>query len=203
MIVQGRYSSLVREVVGRSVEGLRVARRSFLPIVRSRRKLMIWESMCVMSANGGECVYFCGRPAETVDHAIPFASGGSDDFDNFLPACSRCNNEKNQRDPVHWYLASNMREDEWSDGTLTSGAPGRRGSLRTRYLMWHEEALELLQHCEEVSAEVRDFDRQMWFLNRYFDLGYPSPGLTAGFWLAWSKDSIAEAHKNGFPPAPC
>ncbi|WP_410094065.1 HNH endonuclease [Streptomyces sp. MS191] len=161
--------------------------------------------MCVLSANGGECVYWCGRPAETMDHAIPFASGGSDDLDNLLPACSRCNNGKNQRDPVHWYIASNMRDDRWRDGTLTTGAPIGTGSLRERYLMWHEEALEVLGHCEEVSAEVRNRDRQLWFLNRFFHLGYYRGWATFGdaaFWLIQNKDEIDKAREAGFPKAP-
>jgi hypothetical protein len=43
--------------------------------------------------NGGKC-WFCGQPAETVDHAKPRSRQGTNKDDNLLPACFACNNLK-------------------------------------------------------------------------------------------------------------
>jgi hypothetical protein len=37
-----------------------------------------------------ECRY-CGDPAETVDHIVPWSYGGRDDEDNLTAACAICN----------------------------------------------------------------------------------------------------------------
>lgn len=39
------------------------------------------------------CVY-CDSPANTVDHVVPFALGGSDSIENTAVACSPCNSSK-------------------------------------------------------------------------------------------------------------
>ncbi|MFD4257582.1 HNH endonuclease [Streptomyces sp. NPDC058534] len=177
-------------------------RRTFLPNPRRRRSLMVWERMAVLTANGGKCAYCDRRDGTTVDHLIPFADGGSDDLDNFVPACSPCNNKKRKRDPVVWYLATTMAGEWRGKGTIHGGAGYSDLSLRDLYLERHEEALGWLEHLEEITAEVSNHNRQMWFLKRFFHLGYPQGGIGVDFWLAWSKDNIAEAHKNHFPPTP-
>lgn len=181
-------------------------RRSFLPEQpkkRRRRSFMIWESMCVLSAHGGTCVY-CSREAESMDHLIPFADGGLDDLNNLVPACQRCNNKKRKRDPVVWHLMTSMAGEWRGDGTIRSGAGARGLSLRDLYLERHEEALGWLEHLEEVTAEVCDYDRQMWFLNRFFHLGYDRG--QSSFWsatvaLSVFHDTITKAHEQGFPKA--
>lgn len=35
--------------------------------------------------------YACGRPAESIDHIVPVALGGTDEIDNLRPACISCN----------------------------------------------------------------------------------------------------------------
>lgn len=40
------------------------------------------------------CVY-CGGPFEHLDHATPLAKGGRHDLSNLVPACARCNTQKN------------------------------------------------------------------------------------------------------------
>lgn len=45
----------------------------------------------------GHCAY-CGKPIEykdmQVDHMIPKRNGGTDDFENLMPACRMCNHYK-------------------------------------------------------------------------------------------------------------
>jgi 5-methylcytosine-specific restriction endonuclease McrA len=41
--------------------------------------------------------FYCGRPANTVDHLKPVAQGGTDDKDNLVAACSQCNGAKGDR----------------------------------------------------------------------------------------------------------
>ena len=38
-----------------------------------------------------ECCVYCGDEANTVDHVIPISKGGTDDLNNLVAACSRCN----------------------------------------------------------------------------------------------------------------
>jgi len=47
----------------------------------------------IKSLEGSSCTY-CGAPAETIDHILARASGGSNDRDNLAPACNRCNKRK-------------------------------------------------------------------------------------------------------------
>lgn len=46
---------------------------------------------------GGRCAY-CGRKIEfknmQVDHKVPKANGGADDFSNLMPSCRTCNHYK-------------------------------------------------------------------------------------------------------------
>ena len=50
---------------------------------------------------GGVCAY-CGKVIEfkdmQVDHLIPKRKGGTDDFDNLMPSCRRCNHYKSSLD---------------------------------------------------------------------------------------------------------
>jgi 5-methylcytosine-specific restriction endonuclease McrA len=39
----------------------------------------------------------CGKPAESVDHIIPVALGGTDELDNLRPACVSCNSRDGAR----------------------------------------------------------------------------------------------------------
>ena len=51
-----------------------------------------------------ECVY-CGSPARTRDHVIPYAQGGRATEDNIVPACRPCNSSKSRRTPAEWLEA--------------------------------------------------------------------------------------------------
>jgi 5-methylcytosine-specific restriction endonuclease McrA len=45
----------------------------------------------VFAAKGRSCHWGCGRYANTVDHLVPIALGGSHDLSNLVPACGTCN----------------------------------------------------------------------------------------------------------------
>lgn len=38
----------------------------------------------------------------TFDHIVPQAKGGSDDVDNLVLCCARCNSEKGKKDYIHF-----------------------------------------------------------------------------------------------------
>lgn len=44
-----------------------------------------------------ECCVYCGDYANTVDHIIPLDLGGTDDFNNLVAACARCNYSKGNK----------------------------------------------------------------------------------------------------------
>ena len=46
----------------------------------------------------GYCCQYCGsEDATTVDHVLPISKGGTDDSDNLVAACTRCNYSKGNR----------------------------------------------------------------------------------------------------------
>lgn len=87
--------------------------RSLMPtappvtVIQAERALC-WE---VWQKTDGHCSY-CGvrlNPFEraavdgfTIDHVIPSARGGSDELDNLVPACRRCNCNKGKLTPEEW-----------------------------------------------------------------------------------------------------
>jgi 5-methylcytosine-specific restriction endonuclease McrA len=50
----------------------------------------------ILIRDGYLCQY-CGNDATTVDHVIPISKGGTDEPDNLLAACTRCNYSKGNR----------------------------------------------------------------------------------------------------------
>lgn|SRR5574341_1394049 len=53
----------------------------------------------------GGCAY-CGTkvPPIELDHFYPVYLGGSDNPNNLIPACTKCNRQKSASDPVNWVL---------------------------------------------------------------------------------------------------
>lgn len=45
----------------------------------------------------GQPCHWCGRPADTADHLVPKAKGGTDDEANIVPACRSCNSSRRDR----------------------------------------------------------------------------------------------------------
>jgi 5-methylcytosine-specific restriction endonuclease McrA len=52
----------------------------------------------ILNRDGWIC-FWCGSEANTCDHVIPVARGGSDDPDNLVAACKRCNFSRQDRLP--------------------------------------------------------------------------------------------------------
>jgi len=47
---------------------------------------------------------YCGREATSLDHIIPRFRSGSNNRNNLLPACQRCNNHKGSDKMEEWYI---------------------------------------------------------------------------------------------------
>jgi len=63
---------------------------------RQRRNLLhLWQR------RGRSCSY-CGGAAESVDHVVPVALGGTNYEGNLAPACLRCNARKNDSLLIQW-----------------------------------------------------------------------------------------------------
>lgn len=50
----------------------------------------------------GLCAYCRRAPCGSIDHFIPLALGGQDDFTNIIPSCGRCNSTKRENEPLAW-----------------------------------------------------------------------------------------------------
>lgn len=53
--------------------------------------------------------HYCGKKANTTDHIVPVAKGGTDNEDNLVAACSVCNSKKHTTDYNDF-----MRRVRWS-----------------------------------------------------------------------------------------
>ena len=54
------------------------------------------QRLIVLRRDSYICAY-CGEPANEVDHIQPRVLGGTDDLDNLVAACRRCNAMKGKR----------------------------------------------------------------------------------------------------------
>jgi hypothetical protein len=59
--------------------------------------------------DGLDCAY-CPAPAGSWDHVIPVSRGGTDDRENLVPACIRCNTSKHAKTPEEWWDRTNPGE---------------------------------------------------------------------------------------------
>lgn len=64
----------------------------------------------ILRRDGYKCAY-CGRGdlPLTVDHIIPKARGGDDNWENLISACTKCNNKKGDRTPEEARMPLNIR----------------------------------------------------------------------------------------------
>ena len=52
-------------------------------------------------ADDPPCVY-CGKPADTADHILPVAMGGTHELTNLVPACKACNSARGNSLDEQW-----------------------------------------------------------------------------------------------------
>ena len=66
-----------------------------------RKAFSISLRQAVLDKTEGRCSY-CGTNISidgfAVDHFVPLAKGGTNDFDNLMPSCAECNTRKNAMD---------------------------------------------------------------------------------------------------------
>lgn len=61
-----------------------------MSVLTRRPKLATDLRRRVLAQNGGKCVY-CSRPAESVDHVVPWCASKDDSEANLVPCCRSCN----------------------------------------------------------------------------------------------------------------
>ena len=49
------------------------------------------------------CCGYCGEEATSLDHIVPRFKSGSNNRNNLVPACRRCNQNKASHDMEEWY----------------------------------------------------------------------------------------------------
>jgi 5-methylcytosine-specific restriction endonuclease McrA len=57
----------------------------------------------ILSRDGYQC-HWCGAEANTVDHIVPVARQGTDDPENLVAACKRCNFSKQDKLPEEFII---------------------------------------------------------------------------------------------------
>lgn len=64
----------------------------------------------IIRRDGNKCAY-CGKKETnlTIDHIIPKARGGQDQWENLVASCVRCNNQKGDRTPEEAGMKLNVR----------------------------------------------------------------------------------------------
>lgn len=65
----------------------------------STRSNMFRAFQKLVARDGHACRYCGGRSYLSVDHVLPRVQGGSDELDNLVIACRRCNSRKGGRTP--------------------------------------------------------------------------------------------------------
>jgi 5-methylcytosine-specific restriction endonuclease McrA len=73
----------------------------------------------ILNRDGWIC-FWCGSEANTCDHVIPVARGGSDDPDNLVAACKRCNFSRQDRLPEEMDMIKTKKAGLFLDGSSTA-----------------------------------------------------------------------------------
>ncbi|TLK48007.1 HNH endonuclease [Glutamicibacter sp. V16R2B1] len=83
---------------------------------RHRRSTACWVRL--LDQVGGMCVYGCGRPADHLDHILPYSQGGSGALVNRAPICRPCGESKGDMTVWEWVL---VRAAELAAGCEPAG----------------------------------------------------------------------------------
>ncbi len=84
---------------------------------------MVKYTRCRLSEAQNHRCCWCGRHttdergrghSATVEHVVPKAEGGSDDMDNLVMACMRCNNERGRRSAEDYLTELVRRRSEYT-----------------------------------------------------------------------------------------
>ncbi|MFZ3557121.1 HNH endonuclease [Streptomyces sp. BH055] len=153
-----------------------------------RPSLPVWVWAMVLTANQGLCVYCGSRSAITLDHVIPLSRGGAHNSSNLVPSCTPCNEEKQARTPVEWFLQRELRS-RWPGSVLPMDVP-----LRTAYEEAHQVVLKLLDHLEAVQGEIAgNKARRRWFRIRFGDYGKYRGWDMLAWSMGWANNDIEAA----------
>jgi len=98
----GRNNELRRDLQRR-----RAARLAQAPGLTHNQRLNL---LATWKSQGRPCTY-CDRPAESVDHVIPIALGGTNREGNLTPACLVCNSRKNDSLLIEWKHKRRVRRE--------------------------------------------------------------------------------------------
>lgn len=58
-----------------------------------------WRDLIIITCQA-KCANYadCSRKAEGIDHIVPFAEGGTDDYHNLQPLCKLCHDKKTAKE---------------------------------------------------------------------------------------------------------
>ncbi|MGW2491135.1 HNH endonuclease [Streptomyces sp. NPDC001606] len=166
---------------------------------RKRKKFDTWFQLMILMANEGRCVYCDAAKSEVMDHVIPFAHGGADNWKNLVPACKRCNQEKADRSVLTW-IADRVSRGGWYEQISMGSTPhGEQG------LEWLNGQIDYVYqniHALLVGAyeEIGDAQRRDWFFDGFWSTGRGSFALSWG--RARAERDIPEAKQAGYPKRP-
>lgn len=110
----------------------------------------------------GYCHYCRGFTPDVleVDHLIPWSRGGSDDVENLVPACWRCNQEKSDRTPAEWQQWRESRGKPWPvpslEATLRALIDRLPAALIENYRP--DEQINRAAHAAAVRGREAGFD---------------------------------------------
>ncbi|HEY8415284.1 MAG TPA: RNA-guided endonuclease IscB, partial [Thermaerobacter sp.] len=86
----------------------------------------------LVAAYGPRCAY-CGGPGPlTIDHVVPRSRGGTNAWENLLPACRACNQAKGNRTPEEWGVRPRVKPKPL-DKTFRMATWTQQGK---GYLLW-------------------------------------------------------------------
>lgn len=60
----------------------------------------------ILNRDNYTCQYCGVQPCSSVDHVIPVARGGTDEWDNLVACCIRCNSQKKDKMPADFLTRS-------------------------------------------------------------------------------------------------